>query len=198
MSEILRDPMWQFIATVLAITAILVSIILYLKQRRCKAVSYEILSQTPLLSVKGEIKGQLEILYKGKPVQQVHLVLVRIINSGNTPILSTDYKLPISLNFGEEANILTSAVVKADPRNVQAALRVEGRNAVLVPTLLNTGDSVTLKMLVTKFEEVKVDGRIVGVKKIKESKKGPRFFLLYIIFAILVQFLTGLFFCTIS
>lgn len=189
MSDILRDPMWQFVAALLAAIAILVSIILYLKQRRRKALSYEILSRTPLLSVKEEIKKQLKILYDGKPVRQVHLVVVRIVNSGNTPILSTDYERLISLNFGEEANVLTAEIVKTDPDSIQASFNVEGKSVVLTPTLLNTGDSFTLKMLITKFGEVKVDGRIVGVKEIQELKRPTRIRLLILVLAALVQVL---------
>ena len=189
MSDIFRDPMWQFVAVLLTAIAILVSISLYLKQRRRKALSYSILSQTPLLSVKEEIKKELKILYNGKPVEQVHLIMVKIINSGNTPILSTDYERPISLNFGEKANVLTAAIVKMHPDSIQASFSVEGKNVVFTPTLLNAGDSFTLKMLITKLGEVKVDGRIVGVKEIQESKESPRNLLLLTALAGTVQIL---------
>jgi hypothetical protein len=41
-----------------------------------KALSYDITSLTPLLSVKDEIKGKLEIYFDGKPVQDVRLVVL--------------------------------------------------------------------------------------------------------------------------
>jgi len=47
----------------------------------------------------------------------------------------------------------------------------KGKEVTLSPVMLNDGDSITLKMLVNKFGgEVVVDGRIVGVKEIMQSK----------------------------
>jgi len=172
MSDILRDPVWQFVATILAVIAILVSISLYLKQRRRKMLSYEIVSRTPLLSIEEEIKGVLKILYEGEPVQQVHLIVTTIMNSGNTPILVNEYERPISLGFGEEAQILTAEIAKTQPDSLRASTSIEDDKVTLQPTLLNGGDSITLKMLVSKFDgEITVDGRIVGVKEIQESRE---------------------------
>lgn len=175
MWDILRDPMWQFIGAILAAAAIFISIALYLRQRRRKDLSYEIVSRTPLLSVSTraqEIKKQLQILFNGKPVQQVHLIVIKIINSGNMPILSTDYERPVSLNLGEEAQILTAEVVETDPDSLRTSARIEGKSVVLTPSLLNEKDSITLKMLVSRFvNQITVDGRIVGVKNIRKSVK---------------------------
>jgi len=51
----------------------------------------------------------------------------------------------------------------------QVALLSSYQKVVLNPILMNGGDSITLKMLVSKLNgDLKVDGRIVGVKEIKE------------------------------
>lgn len=171
MSEFLRDPMWQFVAVLLALTAILVSIFVYLKQRMRKSLSYEILSLNPLLSVENEIKSDLQILYKGKTVEQVHLIVLKFINTGNMPILSKDYEHPVSLSFGEEAKVLTTEITEKNPDSLRPSASIEEKEIVLKPILLNPKDSVTLKMLVTKFSKVAVDGRIAGVREIKETEK---------------------------
>ena len=79
MLEIIRDSLWQFITIVIAIIAIIISIILYLIQRRRKSLSWEIISNTPLLSIDEEIKGDLQILFAGKPVQDIQLIILKII-----------------------------------------------------------------------------------------------------------------------
>lgn len=170
MMDILRDPVWQFIGVILAVVAIIISIALYRRQRRHKALSYEIISRIPLLGMEEEIKGNLQILFNGKPVQQVHLIVVKIINSGNMPIVFTDYERPISLSFGEKAQILTAEVAETNPDSLRAAAEIEGKKVVLTPILLNQEDSITLKMLVNEFsEQITVNGRVVGVKDICES-----------------------------
>lgn len=52
MPEILRDPVWQFIGAIFALAAIVIVVIIYWMQRQRKSLSYEIISCTPLLSVK--------------------------------------------------------------------------------------------------------------------------------------------------
>jgi len=145
-----------------------------MRQRRSKSISYEILSCTPLLSVKEEIKNGLQILFNDRPVRQVHLVLVRIFNSGNMPIPSKDYEQPISLGFGEQSRILTAEITEKNPGDLPALIDHEEGRVKLEPTLLNQGDAITLKMLVNEYDNITVEGRIVGVKKIERSTRTPK------------------------
>lgn len=173
MLEIIRDSLWQFITVVIAIIAIIVSIILYLIQRRRKALSWEIISNTPLLSIDEEIKGDLQILFAGKPVQDIQLIILKIINSGNIPIKYTEYERPIYLKLGENAQILSAKVTEKNPSNLETSVKInkEGTRAELEPTLMNEGDSFTIKMLVNQFDgQIIVDDRVEGVK-VKEIQK---------------------------
>lgn len=168
--DILIDPL-EFIGVILAAATIIISIILYMRQRQKKGISYTIVSCVPLLSVGEEISGKLQILFDGKPVQQVHLVEADIVNSGNVPIKATEFERPISFSFGEEAQVFSAEVTESTPESLRATASIEGKRVLLEPTLLNAGDSVSLKMLISKFAKVDVDGRIVGVKRIGEFTK---------------------------
>ncbi|MFZ3064412.1 MAG: hypothetical protein WA277_03895 [Nitrospirota bacterium] len=144
MIEFFHDQTWQFIIpTAIAVLAIVVSILIYLKQRQSKLLSYEILTHTPLLSLEEKIKGKLQILFDGKPVEDVNLIEVRIINSGNIPILSTDYEYPVNLGFGEKTKILTAEVFQTNPKSLKATVNIEGAKVILRPVLLNSGDSIS-------------------------------------------------------
>src|SRR5215207_9277121 len=101
--DLLRDPMWQFAGAVLSILAIAVSIILYLLQRNRKELSYFIISKTPLVNVAKDVGDKLEIRFDGKVVRAVHLIVVRIFNSGNVPILPIDFQRDVSIVFDENA-----------------------------------------------------------------------------------------------
>lgn len=172
MFEILRDPLWQFIGAVLALVAIIVSVFLYRRQRRNKELSYEIISNTALLTMEEDVRQKMQILFNGKPMEQVYLVVLRIVNSGNLPILTTDYVRPVSLSFGEEAQILTAEIAETNPRSLHASAKIDGKRVVILPTLLNQGDTIKLKMLVGKsIGQITVDGRIVGVKDIKKTRE---------------------------
>lgn len=169
MFEFLADQMWQFIiGALIAIVTIIVSIIIYLKQRSRKRLSYEILSNTALLSVEEEIKNDIQLTYKGKVVEGVKLLVLRIFNSGNLPIVSADYERPIGIEFGKETRVLAAEVIEKNPANLQSTISIENRVVTLYPALLNPSDSVTIKMLVTKYEnDFQVNSRIIGVSRIE-------------------------------
>lgn len=165
--------MWQFIILVIiAIVTIIVSIIIYFKQRNRKKLSYEILSNTALLTLEEETKNDIQLSYKGTVVEGVKFLLLRIFNSGNLPIVSADYDKPIRIEFGKETQVLTAEVIKKNPPNLQSMITIEDRVVTLFPTLLNPEDSITIKMLVTKYEEgLQVNSRIIGVSRIELAKE---------------------------
>jgi len=193
MSEILSDPInLQIITVILAFVTIVVTIILYLLQRRYrhKSLSYEIISNAPLLSLKEEIKGNLQIVFNGKPVQSVHLIVVKIINSGKVPIVSTDYERPVSLNFSDNCQILTADISETNPKSLQASVSIENSKAVISPILLNSGDSIKVKLLVSQFDgQINVDGRVVGVKDISKLKDAEHIYTFFTIFGLILFFI---------
>lgn len=171
MPELFRDPVWQFIGAVLALVAVLVAVILYLRQRGRKALSYEILTRSPLLSHEEEAQGKLRILFGEERVKDIYLVEVKITNSGNSPITADDYERPVILRFGQHSRILTAEVSSTKPSSLRPNPTIYTEEIWLDPILLNAGDSITLKMLVTQpSREMNVDGRIAGVKDIKEAR----------------------------
>jgi hypothetical protein len=119
--------------------------------------------------VEEEIKRDVQIFYKGKSVQQVNLIILQIVNSGNIPVIPTDYEIPISIDLGNEAQILTAQIVNTNPNNLRASINVETKRVSMSPMLFNPNDSISLKILATKFgKKITVDGRIAGVVKIQQ------------------------------
>ena len=170
-TDILRDPLWQFVGAVLGVFAIIVMVVLFFAQQRKKALSYEILSRTPLLSAAEEIAGKLQILFQGKAVQSVYLLVIKISNTGNVPITSSDYERPISIYFGKKAHILSGEISESDPQTIDAKIEVRDQSILIEPVLLNSGDSITIKALVSNYYgKLYVDGRIIGIKNISPKK----------------------------
>jgi hypothetical protein len=135
-----------------------------------KSLHYRIVSQTALFSVKEEVKKEFEITYKGKKIEEAQLVLIEISNTGNLPIEAEDYKIPISFNFGEEAQVLTAEVIKTIPEELHASVSTDEGIVLLTPILTNPGDSLTLKIIVSELgEEIKASSRMVGAN-LEESK----------------------------
>ena len=169
--DFIRDPLWQFIGALLAVLAIIISIILFLIQRRKKILAYEIISRTPVLSAFEEISGKLQILFEGESVRKVHLLVIKLSNIGNVPVTSADYEREIEFRFTDCDKILSAEISKTNPPNLTVEIQTNEKEIILQPLLLNPGDSLTIKTLISNFNHIAVQGRVTGVKSISEKQE---------------------------
>jgi hypothetical protein len=178
--KVLRDPLWQFIGVIITCIGILIPLIaltnpliiifafiiaiillalLFLRLRPNKTIFFRLLSDTIALSIQEEVKGDLQVLYKGEEVKgDIHLVILRIWNASSDPILPEEYKgNSIKLNFGKEAKILSVQVSDSKPQTIKEevedkqSIKLDGNKVVLEPIWLNTDNTLTLKVLLTDF-----------------------------------------------
>jgi hypothetical protein len=170
MEDLLRDTIWQFI---LGLSTIIVAIIIFFLQRRKKSLAYDVIANTSLLALDEEIKGKIQILYDGTSVQKVHLLILHIMNDGNVPIIKSDFESPLTFEFGENTRILSAELIKTEPANLKPEFwgSPSESNISLEPLLLNSKDSIQLKLLLAQFEGIKeVGARINGVREVKDFR----------------------------
>jgi hypothetical protein len=149
--------------------ALVGSIVIYRAQRHRKTLSYEVLTNAPVVTVVEEVKSAVQILFRGTPVEHARLVLFKLVNSGTEPIPRADYERAVSIQFNETAQILEATIEKEHPAAIGATVVQEGSRAVISPVLLNPGDHVVVKLLVSAPDDhLSVDGHVVGVSQIKE------------------------------
>lgn len=139
------------------------------RRHKRKRLSYEIISNTPLLSVKSEVKGRIKIYLDDRPVEDVNLIMIRITNIGNDPILSKDLTTPITINFDEAAKLLSVEIFERIPVDMLLPDMALSNNWIaLSPQLLNEKDSITIKILGSGVTSAPiVRARIAGVEKIE-------------------------------
>lgn len=167
--EMFRDPIWNFIAVVVGIVAILLTLLATFIQRQKKALSYEVLSVTPLLNISEKAESKLQVFYEGKIVLQPHLAVLKIQNSGNTSIIEADYAEPVEISFDQGLQLVAAEVINVDPVNLKPSIDVSNNKITLSPLLLNKGDCLEIKAITDKpFKVINVTGRIIGVKRITE------------------------------
>jgi hypothetical protein len=168
MIDLLRDPVWQFVGAVLAAIGIGIGIFVYYRQQRRKRLDYQIIANTPVLTVDEQIRGKLKVSYEDIPVQNVQLLLLKFINTGNVPIATADFERSLSITFGSEANVLSSEIVASSPSDLSPSVSVSTDGITLAPLLLNPNDYVTIKALVSGHQgAVSVTARIIGVGKVR-------------------------------
>ena len=180
--DFLHDPVWTFIIGI-AITAIVGAGGIYatLWVRNRKALSYEVVSDVPLVTVShganNSVTEDIEILYKGNPVHDVRSVTVRVWNSGNVPVVPDDYVRNFGLRFS--GNLLASDVIESIPPDLKEDAIAGGAGGtdfsitMFKHLLLNPRDSITVQALLTDFTgAVSVEGHIVGIPSIRRSDGG--------------------------
>ncbi len=171
-----HDPAW--IAVYVAILAILIAlvstIVVYLKQRNRKEISFGVVSATPLFSIRPEAKGIVQVLYNGNPVSNVRLVILKILNSGNQEIEIDDYVKNKGIKFdcGASSEILDVQITEKIPANLDVTLTKGNESFSLDPFLLNKRESLTIQILLSSDNDaIIVDARINGTEQIAISRE---------------------------
>jgi len=153
----------------LPITALFVAIIGLRDRKNIKRFSVHIKSTNDIVSFEEKLADQIDILFDGNKVENVHLTVMNIFNSGNQSILFEDFKNNVTFDFGWDASILSVSVVETEPSSLDPRFLINPRTVELLPLLLNGGDNFTVNFLVSNCDPdaFEVHGRIVGVKDIK-------------------------------
>lgn len=156
---------------VIAIVAVLVPIFIYFAQKKHKELSYIIDTKSSLIPFKDNIEGNLRVFYNDIQVSKLDLIVFTINNSGRADIESKDYERPLSFFVGEKAIIIDHDIVDTDPDNLSIECKAKGNKIIFTPCLLNKGESFGVKLLITDHDgELQPDGRIKGIKKIKQQR----------------------------
>lgn len=171
MLDVLRDPVWQFIGALLALSAIAVAIWIYVLQKPKKRLLIERVVRVPLITLNAGAAPGLQITMNGRIIGQATVVLVRITNIGNTPLLAADFESPISLEFEQNAIILDAHISESEPKDIPLQTEKMGGTVSISKTLLNPGDSFTCRTLVQDSKGVYTPkARVAGVHKIEISR----------------------------
>ena len=80
-------------------------------------------------------------------------------------------KDPINITLGNDNTIYSAEIVSKHPEGLSASISYEESKVTLAPTLLNSKDSIIIRMLVRKSGSIKVDGRIAGITEIREISR---------------------------
>jgi hypothetical protein len=110
-----------------------------------------------------ETPTRIKMSIGGRPVYDPRLVTLRVRNSGNTPILSSDFDGPIEVAFGTSVDLLDVAVDDSEPGHLTPIVNILTRAVRIDPLLLNPGDSFLLTILSDGATEPQVLARIAGV-----------------------------------
>lgn len=195
MIDWLSKSWWQGLGVLLAVVLAIGG--LWWQQNR-KELSYEVVSQTSLVSLEDPTAQQLQVFFNGKQVADPSLIVLRVRNTGNVPIPRVDYEKPLTFQFGQSVEVLNSEITSMTPTNLGASINPSANSVELSPVLLNSSDELLLKTLVTGSNiTITVDARIIGVSSIEVRKANelspPGQFILFCLSIISIS--SGLYLC---
>ena len=170
--SIVRDQAWQFGGFVVGTIALVISIIISLKSREKKELSYSVKVFSQLVGVGEGIKERVQITFDGLPVSGVYLFQATLRNTGKVPVVPTDYLEPITVKFDDKAQILSAHLYELNPSNLDVSIRMnEAENGIIFsPFLFNRGESIRFQILVDNPVVFRgFTQRIVGITEIRHK-----------------------------
>jgi hypothetical protein len=159
--EVLRDAIWQFIGAILALIALIVTIVLYRKQRAKKLLVWDGRSIVSLLSVHESLENELQITYRGHEVKEAYMASIAVANEGNVPITREDYDNAITLTLSGGGDAVSFDVTND---NIKLNGHLEEGGVIRVdPFLLNSGERVNVRLIIIgHMPKIDVKARIIG------------------------------------
>lgn len=168
-SDIWHDPYAPaWIGIMLGIIAIAVAIwsAMYQvrKQREKKEITYQRISEAPIVTVNNDIASRVEVLLDGKPAKEVRLVVFEVKNVGYSAVKGEDYFEPLIFHFDNE--VVGGEVLKTkpneflEPSRLASFLTFKGKAVQLSACPLNPGDAITFSVFIEGEGQVDVRGRI--------------------------------------
>jgi len=176
--DIFKD--YKFIITL--IVTISIPIIIYAINKESRNFTYEIISFNRLLNIpvivnidnpkflyKGKIDN-LSLQYKNKTVENPYYTVIKLKNSGSSPIKTNDFESNIQIKFNEKVTIFETSILDRQPKELDTNISIVNSNILIKPTLFNSDDYITIGILSSlPSERPVVNARIIGIKSIKES-----------------------------
>jgi hypothetical protein len=163
---------WKVILAALGFIVALITLVYFQWWRNRKRFSYEVLSNNILISHEHEVREKLEIRFAGEVVRDVRLIVIKLINDGVQPIKPDDFQKPIRIVF-PKANVLSVEKEQCNPDNLDIDIDHDNESVSIPPTLFNGNDSIQFKVLVSQYDSMKIDGRLVGISNIGERNRVP-------------------------
>lgn len=140
---------------------------IYLKQKNIKELTYEKVSLNNIVEIDSKFRNSIEVKFNGDKVDNLWLLIIKIVNSGNTPIEKKDFDTSLSIEFNEGSQVLDAEVISTFPNNLQIEINHSSGKIEISPTLLNFGDNYSIRAMISGAKpKFILNARISGVKKL--------------------------------
>lgn len=180
-------PVWALVAAIVGViltTAFGVAGVIVAwrsRQRRAIACQFDPIVSPLEVKAGAALEGDIEIRYRGQPVENLFIVRAKLKNTGNVAIRKSHVVESITFRFPDAGPLRTPRTVERSPADLShrwktfpdPAIPPGGRVRPLVHTLefelLNPGDELTVEFLCTGQTTLpQLTARIEGVTRIDQ------------------------------
>ena len=167
--NIFRDPVWQFVGAIISVIAIYAAIVIYKRQKGVRKLNCDIIYYSHILNIEEKEENKLLLSFGGEQIKEACIIIFKLYNAGTVSILASDFEGPVAISFGKETRILDAEVAWTRPEGIPARINFSPERFFFRPILLNPGDTVALKAIVSQAKgEFEINGRIAGIKQIQK------------------------------
>ena len=171
-SKVLRFILHNLVLILIGVVS--AAVVWFLLQRESRGLSVILDTHVPVVSLSEEYADSIDVRFGSRHVKSVDVVECEVRNSGNVPILTSDFDIPITFCFAGSL-AATPTVHGAHPPSLVPRFTMESPDcARLEPLLLNAEDSFRLRSLIfnarTTESIVTIRGRVVGIKTLELSQ----------------------------
>lgn len=148
-------------------------IFFYTTSRKFKALTATIEASASVVELREPIP-ELAILYKGKEIEQLHVLVLKITNTGKLDIEPEDFVGPLHFNTG--ANVVDAKIVEKHPNNLGVALEAVGPDKVaFTKSLFKVGEWFSVRVTLLSAPELDFStNRIVDLRPIVVVESSDR------------------------
>jgi hypothetical protein len=158
----------SWLGVVIAIVVGVIAWFTYRSQRNLKRFEYVVVYRQRILFVPSSLAGKLEVVLNGETVKDPVIVSVRMVNTGDRAILSSDFHEPLALQLHGSQRILSATVTSSRPSDFKPQLSIDESRVVISPTLINPGDLIELQVIASgPVRDVALQGRVADVVPVK-------------------------------
>lgn len=130
-----------------------------------KSLACEIVFLRTLLWVHSSMAQVVKASIAGHDVKSIHLLVLRIVNDGNLPIVQSDFEEPLVIDLGQSALILSGEVIDTTPIELKPDVMFDTNKIVIHPLTLHSQHALVLKLYITGYEGIKFLTRLAGIPK---------------------------------
>lgn len=156
---------WLGIA--IGVVALAIAYFAYRSQRGLTRLEYAVISNSAV--VPAVVRNLLNVTFQGVEVSNASVVIIRIVSTGDNPILADDFNTSLAVELRDATEIIYATVVNTRPRDLRPVLATQGNTLSIAPLLINPTDMVEVQLLVSGIAtDIVLSGRIAKVHNFRQ------------------------------